>query len=310
MASSAWWSMRSKHLAMSASRTYVSLDQVQGRLCWLMLAWMASMASWHERPGRKPSLCGSNVASHAGSHASFANPCAALSYMTGMPRGRCSVVPGVGIHTRRTGVAFRCSVSSWASLNRWGGVRDFTPSTPAVFFPRVSCVTRRVANSFAYQDFITSLCSVRTVLTSPRRLARELRCWSVQTARSPVRHGRSCHAYIGRRSVCMPCARLLAALPSTPPGSRQPIRGLSPRRWLLEPSLPTAGLRVTLCSRFDRWPREPTGGFSVPAVRVASREGRAVRRVCGVNAMDGGSPGPGGPVLLDHACQPALACRF
>src|ERR671925_1470401 len=67
-----------------------------------------------------------------------------------------------------------------------------------------------------------------------------MRCWSLKTARSALHHGISCHAYIGRRAVFMPCALRLAPLPSTQPGARQHILGLSPRPSLLAPSHPKA----------------------------------------------------------------------
>src|SRR5213080_270105 len=66
-----------------------------------------------------------------------------------------------------------------------------------------------------------------------------MRCWSLKTARSTLCHGISCHAYIGHRAVFMPCALRLAPLPSTQPGARQRILGLSPRPLLLAPSRPT-----------------------------------------------------------------------
>ena len=45
----------------------------------------------------------------------------------------------------------------------WGGT-DFTPSTPAVFLPWLSCVTRRTASRRAALDFISSFCSLWTAL--------------------------------------------------------------------------------------------------------------------------------------------------
>ena len=106
-------------------------------------------ASWHERPGLKPKLCGSNFASHSGSAASLTSACVARSCMTGMPSGRFSGVPGLSIHTRRTGFTGVCRSMSEMSFSRGGGVRFFTPSTPAVFFPVFSCVTLRTARLVA-----------------------------------------------------------------------------------------------------------------------------------------------------------------
>src|SRR6516165_12381314 len=76
-----------------------------------------------------------------------------------------------------------------------------------------------------------------------------MRFWSLKIAPSTLRHGTSCHAYIGGSSVFMPYGLLLARLPSKQPGSRQHILRLSPRPWLFEPSHPRSGLRLTTCSR-------------------------------------------------------------
>jgi hypothetical protein len=89
-----------------------------------------------------------------------------------MPRGRVSSVPGLGILTRRTGAAGEVSARVVAKSSLSAGGRAFTPSTPAVAFPRLSCVTRRTANSLADHDFIKSLCSLRTISCAPRRWAR------------------------------------------------------------------------------------------------------------------------------------------
>src|SRR6266550_4252009 len=43
--------------------------------------------------------------------------------------------------------------------SRCFGERDLTPSTPAVFLPWLSWVTRRTARSLAASDFINSFCS-------------------------------------------------------------------------------------------------------------------------------------------------------
>src|SRR5262245_60209003 len=47
-----------------------------------------------------------------------------------------------------------------------GGGRDLTPSTPAVRFPRFSCVTWRTARSLADQECSRRRWSLRTVRTS------------------------------------------------------------------------------------------------------------------------------------------------
>src|SRR5215831_15061427 len=92
-----------------------------------------------------------------------------------------------------------------------------------------------------------------------------MRCWSLPTARATLCHAIACHAYIGRCAVFMPCALRLAPLPSTQPGARQLIRGLSPRPWLLAPSRPTAPHAADgLLGGLTRSPRERAWGFTVP----------------------------------------------
>jgi len=55
--------------------------------------------------------------------------------MVGIPSGRISSEPALGIHTRRTGFAFLSMVKLLAISNRCLGVSDLIPSTPAVFLP-------------------------------------------------------------------------------------------------------------------------------------------------------------------------------
>ena len=66
--------------------------------------------------------------------------------MQGIPKGLSSDVPGFGIITRRVGLDFLVRNRCFTRSSRWVGVRDFIPSTPAVFFPALSCVTRLTAN--------------------------------------------------------------------------------------------------------------------------------------------------------------------
>src|SRR5438128_6377154 len=132
--------------AISASNTNLGLT--------LIAAKTASMASWTERPGRNPYELGSKRASHSGSRASQTSVCAALVRIVGMPSGRFSILPGLGIHTRRTGCGLSVRESVATRARRWDGVRALTPSTPAVCLPRLSCVTRRTASHFADEDFI------------------------------------------------------------------------------------------------------------------------------------------------------------
>src|SRR5437763_13627626 len=91
-----------------------------------------------------------------------------------------------------------------------------------------------------------------------------MRCWSLKIARSTLCHGISCHAYIGRRAVFMPCALRLAPLPSTQPGARQRILGLSPRPSLLAPSRPNAThAAVSLLGGLTRSPESWRGASPV-----------------------------------------------
>src|ERR687886_1343771 len=162
--SSVSWSIRSKHLAMSASSKYLAL--------YLIELNIASIASWHERPGRNPYELGSNRASHSGSRTILTSACKARSFIVGMPSGRFSSVPGLGIHTRLVGATFEPNFRLTTKDRRCFGVRLFSPSTPAVFFPWLSCVTRLTAKHLADQDFINVFWSLRIAFTSPRIEAR------------------------------------------------------------------------------------------------------------------------------------------
>jgi hypothetical protein len=55
-----------------------------------------------------------------------------------IPRGRFSDFPASDIQTRRTGLPLLMKFSREASSSRCSGVREATPSTPAVFFPWLS----------------------------------------------------------------------------------------------------------------------------------------------------------------------------
>lgn len=61
--SSCSWSILSKHLAISASSTNLGL--------YLIALNIASIASWHERPGLNPYELGSKTASHSGKECQF-----------------------------------------------------------------------------------------------------------------------------------------------------------------------------------------------------------------------------------------------
>ena len=56
-------------------------------------------------------------------------------YIVGIPNGLFSSVPGLDIQTRRVGLTLGLSLILLTKVRRCFGVRDLTPSTPAVFFP-------------------------------------------------------------------------------------------------------------------------------------------------------------------------------
>ncbi len=70
--------------------------------------------------------------------ADFTTACKALSYITGIPSGRFSLLPGFGIQTILVGLDFPVSFNSLASSRRAAGDKLLNPSTPAVFFPWLS----------------------------------------------------------------------------------------------------------------------------------------------------------------------------
>jgi hypothetical protein len=113
--------------------------------------------------------------------------------MTGMPNGLFSAFPGFGMSIRLTGWGFLRLTRlgcSWSTIsNRCLGWTDLTPSIPAVFLPRLSCVTRRTAISRADLDFIKSFWSLWTALLLPRCSARKMRFCILYTCCSNLRQG-------------------------------------------------------------------------------------------------------------------------
>src|SRR6266704_2876025 len=89
----------------------------------------------------------------------------------GMPRGRISFLPGLGIHILRTGVALPSRVSLDAIARRSAGVRFFTPSIPAVRLLLLSWVTCLAASVFAAFDRLSTRLSPRTARMSLRCFA-------------------------------------------------------------------------------------------------------------------------------------------
>src|SRR4028119_1852039 len=113
-----------------------------------------------------------------------------------MPKGRFSAFPGLSIHTRRVGLDFSVSLSWLTRVRRAAGDRLFNPSTPAVFLPRLSCVTFLTAMHFADQDLIKVFWSLRTALTSPRLEALKILFWSLKTLTSSFRQGKAFHSTV------------------------------------------------------------------------------------------------------------------
>jgi hypothetical protein len=60
-------------------------------------------ASWVERFGRNPKLQSRKSASNTGSRTDLTAACTMRSRTVGIDSGRCSLVPGLGMNTRRAG---------------------------------------------------------------------------------------------------------------------------------------------------------------------------------------------------------------
>ena len=86
--------------------------------------------------------------SRAIAFAEGSEPIGSVSYIVGIPSGRFSSLPGLGIQTLRVGLLLPVSLSCPTSFIRAFGDSDLTPSTPAVFLPRLSCDTLRTAKYF------------------------------------------------------------------------------------------------------------------------------------------------------------------
>ncbi len=133
-----------------------------------------------------------------------------------MPNGRFSVLPGFGIQTRRVGRGLIASgsPSKTTSLERCAGGTALTPSTPAVFLPWLSWVTRRTAKQRAASDFIKRRCKLWTAWMLPRSEARKMRVCRRYTTRSSLRQGRWAQSSIGCLTIASVAFPLLTPLPS------------------------------------------------------------------------------------------------
>jgi hypothetical protein len=155
--------------------------------------------------------------------------------------------------------------------SRWVGGTAFTPSTPAVFLPWLSCVTRRTASKRAARDFISSFWSVWTARVLPRWLARKILFCMRYTCCSSLRQGN-----LRQLSLSASSSRLvlgafvsairLVALSSRSPCRRQPIHWLSQWHSLLRQSYSHghAGGSLLVVSTSDENTRE---SFPVPTLR-------------------------------------------
>jgi len=183
------------------------------------------------------------------------------------------------MYTRRTGYDFMClHCLGWmrsTMTSRWVGETAFTPSTPAVFLPWLSCVTRRTASSRAARDFISSFWSVWTARVLPRWLARKILFCMRYTCCSSLRQGRLCQLSLAASSFrlvlgAFVSAIRLVALSSRSPCRRQHIHWLSQRRWLLRQSYSHGfvGGSLLVASTSDENTREsfpvPTPRFTLP----------------------------------------------
>ena len=95
------WGIASKHEAMSVRATHRRPCQAS--------SMSTCRASCAERLGRKPKLSVTKSASKIGSMTIFAAACTMRSRTAGIESGRCSELPGFGIHTRRAGSGRHCS---------------------------------------------------------------------------------------------------------------------------------------------------------------------------------------------------------
>src|SRR2546427_103199 len=177
-------------------------------------------------------------------------PCRARNAQSGAPLPPCggpAVVGGAGwvggggpggcfAGLRRGGFlvgggggALRVGGSRPAGRHRWGGGNDCTPSLPAVGGPRWSWVTRRPANSRAYQDVLNRLWRVCPVRTSPCCVAGDRRVWRRKPCRATCFQGMACQATSRRAGSCVVARHLgRTPFPFRTPARRQPIRGVPP----------------------------------------------------------------------------------
>jgi hypothetical protein len=182
-ASSRWWSILSNAAARSASRTHARWD-----LRPLQTGKIASIASWHPRPGRNPYDLGSNLASHSGSSALRTLAWWHRSISTGIPSGRSFArFDAFGIYTRRTArgdhdETERCTRTATSALA--SEVSATSPSIPAVLRPALRCVTCLTLTSVLARLRSISFCRFLTLGQSCSCAALKIRCRSRLTCSS------------------------------------------------------------------------------------------------------------------------------
>ena len=164
-----------------------------------------------------------------------------------------------------------------AHQNRSGGLRDFTPSIPAVCFPVCSWVTRRTAKSRAYQDVLNRLWSFRTVLTSPRCVIHA----SVEAEDLSLDFGPGNGLSDRHQDVTVLCCGSLPLTHASPfhhtgPTSAYPRH--YPGLWRLRASSSPVACRWYLLCGVTTSQRAP-GGYSVPSFHCSHPEDDAVHRV-------------------------------
>ena len=115
---------------------------------WICLVTI-HFASAIEYPGLNPYEFESNLASHSGSNASFNNVCLALSFIVDIPNKPFKLPFG----TQRIESALPSNRRIRTNSILSKSLRVNLPSTPRIFFSRLSCVTLRIATSFAASLF-------------------------------------------------------------------------------------------------------------------------------------------------------------
>ena len=257
--------------------------------------------------------------------------------MTGMPSGRCFPF-AFSMYTRLTGRAV--GAASWwrnrsARAAFPGAVTTTTLSTPAVWRPALSSVTRRTLESALARDRSINFCKLRTFFRSPACDAVKMRCRRRRTSSSTFGQsidGQSRASPSGPFATAMPpwCPTCPSVLESSvtfltgSPDPRQPPFGsgscpcpasyaerpTEDRPWCPGFLSPFGGRRSLLGSSISRWGLGPSlrSADRLRHDRTPTGFPRSTRSRC-----DRGGcllyPGGGGAHPTDKK-SPAGACRF